>query len=157
MAVGTRSVGRAAPRWDRMAGGGGIAFGVLLLAGGFVPGPPPNIGSNGAEVVAFYQQHGGAQQLGNFLVGLAAIGFFLFLPGLWTMLRRLEGEVGFVTIAAPSAGVAAAALGLAGTAAFQALALTAGDAPDPHVVAMVEVFARMARNFTYFPRPSSSG
>ena len=135
-----------------IAGIGGIAFGLLLLAGGFLPGPPPNIGSNGTEVVAFYRQHGGAQQLGNFLIGLSTLGFFLLLPGLWTILRRLEGEAGFVTIAAPSAGIAAAALGLAGTAAFQALALAADGVQDPNVVALVEIFARMTRNFTYFPQ-----
>ena len=96
--------------WNLLSGIAGLAFGVLLLAGGVAPGPPPSINANAKEIVTFYTQHGAAQQVGNFLIGLTAITFFLFLPGLRSLLRRLEGEDGSIAVAAIGAGVAAKAM-----------------------------------------------
>ena len=100
-------------RWERLALAGGIIFGVLQLAAlvffiTVIFSQKPAVGAPVIEQAAYYAQHGDTLALGNYLLVLPAPFFFLFLGGLFGILRRAEGGSGTLSISALGAGIALA-------------------------------------------------
>src|SRR5919202_1100164 len=93
-------------RWELISGISGIVFVTLLVAALGVAGArlPPT--ATAQDIVAYYIQHQGPLQVAQSLRVLAALVFFVFLAGLWTMLKQAEAGSGERAAAVLAAGVA---------------------------------------------------
>ena len=60
-------------RWERYAAAAGIAFVVLILLSGFLPGVPPASDDPVSDIHVFYADHRTALLLATYLGGLATI------------------------------------------------------------------------------------
>jgi hypothetical protein len=82
-------------------GAGALWIVGLVLLGTNRPGNP----REGAEILAYYQQHGDALGMAVFLLMLGSVLFLVFLASLWSRLRRAEGAEGPVAALVLVAGV----------------------------------------------------
>ena len=82
---------------------------------------------------------------------LAALVFFVFLAGLWTMLRQAEAGSGERAAAVLAAGVAIPLLTLVVSTARLTLIMHAGQIQDAAVVQLVRDFAQALETATFYP------
>jgi hypothetical protein len=95
----------SAERWLGMAGG--IAFGVLTLAGWALWAGPhlPELNATPARIGAWYAQHQGAARAGALLGVVALLPFMGFVVALYQRLRAAEGGRGTFSLVALLGGV----------------------------------------------------
>jgi hypothetical protein len=121
-------------RQVRITGLAGLASFVLIVAATFVAPPlwdAPETNATAAEVVDHVHDHRG-RILASLFVYSIAMGLFLcFTAGLWTWLRRSEGETGPLSAAFGFGAVSLTTLILAG---FVPVAVLAYRRPDLSVV-----------------------
>ena len=111
---------------------GGIAVSLYLVAIALTPVQAPDSGSPGVEIVHYATDHR-SQLLASFMlfaVGLAVV--MVFAAGLYRIIRRAEGEDGWLAMASLASVVAGAGIFGAGTALFMVVAYR--PATDPAVV-----------------------
>jgi hypothetical protein len=85
--------GEQARRWDQIAGIAGVVFIALIVASFFTP-DTPSADSAAEAIAAELAADRSAHQVSLLLGFLADIAFLVFLPGLWSRLRRYEGAGG---------------------------------------------------------------
>ena len=110
---------------------GGIAVAAYLVAIALTPQPAPDSGSQGVRIVHYATAHR-SQLLASdlcFALGLAVL--MVFAAGLYRIIRRAEGEGGWLAIASLASVVAGAGIFGAGTALFMVVAYR--PATDPAV------------------------
>ena len=133
----------------RFAAGSGIASAILGVVGALLPGSSPSSlrGDPPLQIAGYFEVHQGAIEAGLYILALSAVALILFLGGLrWTLAERY-GPLGAVAFAA---GIAGAALQLAGLAVWLALAERAGSALDlPTATSMAETGNAIA-GFSWF-------
>jgi hypothetical protein len=112
----------------------GIAFGVLVLVGFFLPGAPPKAGASASTVTAYFIRHRGALLAGDVLWGVAAVLLLWFAATLRSYLAGGVGGEDRASGAVLGAGAAGAVLLLATSAATNALAFKASELADPSLV-----------------------
>lgn len=104
----------AAGRPDRWAAVAGLVFTALVLASFFMP-EVPSSDTPAEDIAARLAADSSGHRLSLLLGFLSDVAFLVFLAGLWSRLRRVEGPAGM-----------SAALVLAAGAAFVALMLISG-------------------------------
>lgn len=127
--------------WERLALACGILFAVFVVVG--VVAFPNGASSNDppAKIVAYYAQHHSADLANDYLSFLAAGVFVVFLAGLSSWLRRMEGAGGMGTRLAFGAGLAGIVFEFVATAIEIALASRLYNLVSPDVVAGLFVVA----------------
>lgn len=100
------------PRWERLAGAGGIVFVALSIVWGILISDAPGFDDSDAEITSFYADGGdsGRVFLASILLGWSPIFLLWFLGSLRSMLRRAEGDTGRLSAVAFGAGIALASL-----------------------------------------------
>jgi hypothetical protein len=100
--------GRARVR-DLVTAGAGLLVIALFIASFFTPATPPGSDS-GAAIAEQLRADDAGHRLALFLGFLADVAFLVFLAGLWSRLRRAEGDGGLFAGLFAIAGAAFAAL-----------------------------------------------
>lgn len=95
---------------QKIAGAAGVAFIVMTLASGFIVTPPPSPNESATKFLEYYTDHRNALLLQGIVALLANIPAFLFIAGLWNLLRKEEGENGILAPAAVFAFITAGAV-----------------------------------------------
>jgi len=95
---------------QKLAGAAGILFVAATLVSAFIVSPPPSPDESAAKFLAYYSDHR-TVLLVQMLIGLLAnIPAFLFVAGLWNLLRRDEAEGGILATAAAVAFIVGGAV-----------------------------------------------
>ena len=110
---------------------GGIAVVVYLVAFALTPAHAPNSGSAGVRVVHYATIHRSQLLASDLCFALALALLMVFAAGLYRVIRRGEGEHGWLAMASLASVVAAAGIFGAGTALFMVVAYR--PATDPAV------------------------
>lgn len=96
-------------RWNQIGAAGGILFLIMSFGAQMliqVGGMEPSFSAPVAEIMAFYSgRNPQLFALGSYLSVLSAIPFVWFLAILWGVLRRYEGEPGWLALAAFGSGL----------------------------------------------------
>jgi hypothetical protein len=92
----------------------GVVFFALMVVQANLRGGAPSATDSGEEVIDYVASHDGRLQLGAALLGLAMSAALVWLSGLFRALRRAEGGVSTVAVAALTGGVLAAASAVIG-------------------------------------------
>src|SRR4051812_39181224 len=105
----------------RMAAWGGFLF--VVLSGVIVVLSPfwPPLGASTAEVVAYYREHRVPFLIGNFLAIGAAVPSFAQIAALCLLIKKAEGERGWLWLAVFGAALLAHAVGALALIAYQAV------------------------------------
>lgn len=85
---------------QKAAGAAGVLFIALTLAAGFLVQPPPTASHSPAKFFEYYNDNRNALLAQGIIAVLANIPAFVFVGGLWTLLRREEGDAGVLAAAA---------------------------------------------------------
>jgi hypothetical protein len=103
----------------KIAGWAGVAF--VVLSGVIVVLSPfwPPLGASAAEVASYYRDHRMPFLVGNYLAIAAAVPSFLQLSALAMMIKRAEGEGGWLWIAVLGSVLLAHATGAMALTAYQ--------------------------------------
>ena len=127
-------------RWQRLAAASGIVFVVLWLVGRFmrtVLVGSPDWDAPAQEIITFFADNETALSVGSQLGMLSIFFFLLFLGSLYSVLRRGEGDTGWLSALALGSGVAAGVLLIAANEfALQATHRAEGGI-DPQVLRML--------------------
>lgn len=110
---------------------GGIFVGLYLVAFALTPEHAPNSGSPGVQILHWAIVNRGQLLASELLIALAAAVFPIFAAGLYRIIRRGEGENGWLAMAALASAVVGAGIFGAGTAMFMVVAYR--PATDPAV------------------------
>jgi hypothetical protein len=105
----------------RIAGWAGVAF--FVLSGVIVVAAPfwPPLGASAAEVVTWYRAHRMPFLVANYLAMVAAVPSFIQLAYLCMLVRRAEGERGWLWIAMLGSATLAHAMGALALTVYQAV------------------------------------
>ncbi len=114
-----------------MAVCGGIAVGLYLAAFALTPVNVPNSGSPGVRIVQWASVHRSQLLASELCFALALAVFVVFAAGLHHIIRRGEGQDGWLAMASLATVVAGAGIFGAGTALFMVVAYR--PATDPAV------------------------
>ncbi len=95
---------------QRAAGAAGIVFIVLTLGSGFLVQPPPSASHPATKFFEYYNDNRNALLAQGIIAVLGNIPAFIFVGGLWSLLRREEGDGGVLGPAAIFAFVTLAAV-----------------------------------------------
>ena len=124
---------------EQVGAGGGILFVLFQLIGQSliqVGGSEPSFGASSQEVVAFWEARDRLLfNTGSYLSGLSVIPMLGFLASLRGVLRRSEGEDGWLTTVATGAGLLFLALAAGG--GFWHLAVFRIDGLDPQIALLL--------------------
>jgi hypothetical protein len=126
-------------QWWRLGGVLGIAFIVLFIIGGFIlQGESPTYNDPIAEIRAYWEDDGQTYLIGDYLIGLAIVLFFLpFLVCLRTLLGRAEGEPQIWSRVCFAGGLLIIAFSAAAAAAWSALAFGAENLDDESLLTLM--------------------
>lgn len=139
--------------WDRVALGGGLAFGVLSIAAIFTAPSLPESDAPAAELAASYVANQTGHLISTYCSGLGAIAFLIFLGGLSGILRQAMGKGSSVPLLVFGGGVATVLLILAAQATYAGTALIAeADGVTPAVVRGLDGLVPALMLFSGFPR-----
>ncbi|WP_139346543.1 DUF4386 family protein [Sinomonas mesophila] len=126
--------GGATGRSNRWAAVAGLGFAAVVVASFFLPAQP-SIDSPAEGIAAQLAADLTAHQLSLLLGFLADVAFLVFLAGLWSRLRRGEGQAGMFAALVLIAGAAVVTLMLVSGGLSLALVQHAsGGQPDPAVL-----------------------
>jgi hypothetical protein len=142
-------------RWERLALGAGVAFGLVQLAavvfaGAFVVPTHAPVGAAPAETAAALGRYAGRIAAGTYLMTLSVPFLLLFLGGLGPLLRRADGG-GALAGAASAAGVALAVIGPLGAVLSGLSAPVAALGGDPAVVTELDSITPLALALAGYP------
>jgi hypothetical protein len=132
MSVQTHRENRIWPNWWRFAGIDGIIWAILFFIGAFViQGDSPVRDDPIDEIRAYWVEDGDTYLIGDYILGLAFIIFFLpYVIGLTALLRRAEGDPPIWShMAFTGALLGVAFAGVAGLA-WSTMAINLKDNPD---------------------------
>lgn len=115
-----------------MAVFGGISVGLYLAAFVLTPGNAPNSDSPGVRIVHWASLHRTQLLASQLCFALALVVFMVFAAGLYHIIRRGEGQDGWLAMASLASVVVGAGIFGAGTALFMVVAYR--PATDPAVV-----------------------
>ena len=101
---------------------GGITVVAYLAAIALTPAHPPNSGSTGARIIRYATVHRGQLLASDLLFALALAVLTVFAAGLYRIIRRAEGQDGWLAIASLASVAAGAGIFGAGTALFMVVA-----------------------------------
>ncbi len=101
---------------------GGVAVVAYLAAIALTPAHAPNSESTGAQIVHYATVNRGQLLASDLLFAIAVAVLMVFVAGLYRIIRRAEGEDGWLAIASLSSVVAGAGIFGAGTALFMTVA-----------------------------------
>ncbi|UZX02184.1 DUF4386 family protein [Arthrobacter sp. CDRTa11] len=126
-------------RPDRWTAAAGLVFTALVVASIFTPEVPS--GDSPAEDIAAQLAAEGTGHRLSLLLGLIAdIAFLVFLAGLWSRLRRWEGQAGMFAALVLTAGTAVGALMLvSGGLHLVLIQYASGGQSDPAVLPALAV------------------
>jgi len=110
-------------RSDRTLALAGIVFVVLMLIAAFLPGSPPKPSDSAGKVVKFVVDEGDQLRWAGFVGVLASIVLLAWLGAVWRLLRRAEGGVPRLAVAAALGAAMAAALFNAGGVVMSTVAI----------------------------------
>lgn len=113
--------------WERYGLAAGIVFVVLVVIAALIGGAPPKPTDSTGVIGSYFRDNQDALKVGAYLNGLAAVTFLLFLGGLWTRLRRVEGQASRLSVVALAGGIAALGLAVIANAVTAYVALYVGD------------------------------
>lgn len=108
---------------------GGIAVVAYLIAIALTPAHAPNSGSAGVQVVHYATVNRGQLLASELLFALGLAVLMVFAGGLYRIIRRAEGEDGWLAIASLASVVSGAGIFGAGTALFMVVAYRPGTDP----------------------------
>ncbi len=127
-------------RLARLGASGGILFIVLQLVGqGLIQvgGSEPSFSASSREIVDFFEARNSVLfNIGGYLSTLSLLALLGFLGSLWGVLRRAEGETGWLTIVAIGAGLGIVAL-LAGGGAWYLAVFRIDEGLDPQIARLL--------------------
>jgi hypothetical protein len=146
----------APARWERLALGAGVAFGLVQLAaavfaGAFVVPTHAPVGAPPAETAAALGRYVGRIAAGTYLMTLSVPFLLLFLGGLGARLRRVEGGTAPLAGAASAAGVTLAVIGPLGAVLSGLSAPVAALGGDPAVVTELDSITPLALALAGYP------
>jgi hypothetical protein len=100
------------PTWNgqRLAGAAGLLFVLATLVSLFIVSPPPGADQPAAKFLTYYSDHRTVLMVQAIIGVLANIPALLFAGGLWSLLKRDEGEGAVLGTAAVFALIAAGAI-----------------------------------------------
>ena len=101
---------------------GGIAVAMYLTAIALTPAHAPDSGSAGGEIVDWAAEHRDQLLASYLLVALGLAVLMVFAAGLYRVIRRAEGNDGWLAMASLASAVAGAGIFGAGTALFMTVA-----------------------------------
>ena len=131
-----------------VAASGAIAALLFLAAFGLSPGSTLDSGSSGVQIARYATVHRSQILAGDLLIALGLPVLMIFAAGLYRIVRRAEGEDGWLAMAALASAVAGAGIFGASTAVFMAVAYR--PAADPAVVRALWDVGWMAYNSAGF-------
>jgi len=122
-------------QWWRLGGAASIGFVVLFIIALVIEGDTPMTDDSAGEVRSYFADNRDRFLVGEFLIGLGFVFFFLpFMSALRTLLGRAEGGAQTWSRLAFAAAVLALAGGIAASGSFGALAYAAADKADDDLV-----------------------
>ena len=122
----------SSPGSDRWLAIAGLATVVVYLgAFGLTPAGSPNSASPGARIVHYATVHRGQLLASELLFALGVALLMVFAAGVYRIVRRAEGESGWLGIASLASVIAGAGIFGAGTALFMTVAYR--PATDPAI------------------------
>lgn len=110
---------------QKAAGAAGVLFILLTLVSSLLVEPPPSASKSAEKFFEYYNDNRNTLLAQGIIAVLGNIPVFIFLGGLWSLLRREEGDAGvlapaalfaFVTLAAVATLASAWAMGIAALA-----------------------------------------
>ena len=104
-----------------------------------VSSPPPP--SRMQDIVGYYVQYGEVLRRVQLLGGFGTLFLLVFLSGLWTYLRRLQGRPSLLTTGVAAAGVVVVSMSLITNALSLANAFSAGRVEDADRMQLLQNFA----------------
>ena len=109
----------------------GVVFSVVLLIVGLAltPAHAPNSISAGATIAQYVGAHRGELLLSYFLTALSVLPFFVFIAALYRLMRRAEGDDGWVALTALMGGIVGAALFFVSSSLWATVAYRPGQDP----------------------------
>ena len=131
-----------------VAASGAISALLFLAAFALSPGATLDSGSPGVRIARYATVHRTQLLAGDLLIALGLPVLMIFAAGLYRIMRRAEGEDGWLAMAGLATAVAGAGIFGAGTALFMAVAYR--PATDPAVVRALWDAAWMAYNSAGF-------
>ena len=118
-------------RWWRLGGVAGILFLVLFIVGIVLEGEAPDFDDPVDDIRDWFTDNGEQYLVGDYLVGLAFVLFFLpFLSSLRGLLARAEGDPAVWSWVVFAAGIAILVLGAVASLFWESLAFGFGVAED---------------------------
>jgi len=105
----------------------------------YVSSPPPP--SRTQDIVGYYVQYGEVLRRMQLLGGFETLFLLVFLSGLWTYLRRVQGRPSLLSTGVASAGVVVVSMSLITNALSLASALSAGRVEDIDRMQLLQNFA----------------
>ena len=127
-------------RLEQLGAVGGIVFIVLQLVGQLliqVGGREPSFNASAKEIVAFFAARDTVLfSIGGYLSSLSLIALLGFLGSLWGVLRRAEGEPGWLSLVAVCAGLGVVAL-LFGGGAWYLAVFRIDEGLDPQIARLL--------------------
>lgn len=141
------------PRPDRLLMLGGIAFVAFVIAAVISAPELPGSDTTMAEYAAHYAENHNGHIRSTFLSGLSSLAFFVFLGGLFGILRAAEGGPGKISQIVLGSGIAATLMILIAQAVYAATATIATvDGIEPSVVRGLDSVVPVLILFGGFPR-----
>ena len=127
-------------RLEQLGAAGGILFPVLQLIGQSliqVGGSEPSFDASSQEIVEFFKARNTLLfNIGGYLSTLSLIALLGFLGSLWGVLRRTEGEPGWLSLVAVGAGLGVVAL-LFGAGAWFLAVFRIDEGLDPQIARLL--------------------
>lgn len=128
------------PPGRRLAGVAGIVFAVLsLIVIPLSPETPPPLGSSPAEIAGYYAAHRLPFLIGNYLGVAAFVPGFIQLAFLAALIRRAEGQDGWLSMLVLSSGTFVYGVGAAVLLVFQAVPFLIGPGREGALEAMASL------------------
>ena len=125
---------------ERIGAIGGVLFVALQLVGQSliqVGGSEPSFDATSQEIVEFFESRNTVLfNIGSYLSVLSLIALLGFLGSLWNVLRRAEGEPGWVSLVAVGAGLGVVAL-LFGGGAWHLAVFRIDEGLDPQIARLL--------------------
>jgi hypothetical protein len=107
-------------RWGAWAG---IAFVVLVLVTGFLPGNPPKTSDSAVKITKYFVDRADQIRIVTYVGGLATIAVLFWLGALWRFMRTAEGPGPMLATSAVAGGVFAAVANAASGIIFGTVAI----------------------------------
>jgi hypothetical protein len=109
----------------------GIVAVILMVVGAVVPGSPPKPDDSAAKIARFLVDNGDQIRWAGFIGVLSSIAFLGWLGAVWRLLRRGEGGVPLLAVAAALGAVMAAALFNVASVLLSVMAIIGPNAMGP--------------------------